>query len=120
MDYSRIKIELDKKKMSIRDLCYKIDVTEQGLHQMIRNKSMKVEVLERISRVLDKPVSYWFSEELEGVYAAVNANGSINSRNGDADANVIGTQVAPTIIHQKIDSLTKNLNEMLKDIISKQ
>jgi transcriptional regulator with XRE-family HTH domain len=105
MDYSRIKTELDRKRMSLRDLCYRIDITEQGLHQMIRNKSMKIEVLERISQVLELPVSFWFSD-------------SKDFKNADS-TNVEG-QVKPNIIHQKIDSLTKDLNDMLKDIIAKQ
>jgi transcriptional regulator with XRE-family HTH domain len=110
MDYSRIKTELDRKKMSIRDLCYKIDITEQGLHQMIRNKSMKIEVLERISKVLGRPMSFWFSDE-----NAVNTQ-SIQP----IQSTELPTQIMPNIIHQKIDSLTKDLNEMLKDILSKQ
>jgi transcriptional regulator with XRE-family HTH domain len=97
--------------MSIRDLCYKIDITEQGLHQMIRNKSMKVEILERISAVLGKPVSYWFSDEPSNEFTSTN-----NVVNKVAE---IGRNVTPKITYQKIDSLTKDLNEMLKEIISK-
>ncbi|MDR3093414.1 MAG: helix-turn-helix transcriptional regulator [Bacteroidales bacterium] len=107
MDYSRIKTEIERKRISIRDLCYKIDVTEQGLHQMIRNKSMKIEVLERISQVLDVPVSYWFGSD--------SSSGELKyleSMNDNDDG-----QVKPTIIYQKIDSLTKDLNDMLKDIL---
>ncbi|MDR0714568.1 MAG: helix-turn-helix transcriptional regulator [Bacteroidales bacterium] len=106
MDYNRIKAELDRKRMSIRDLCYKIDITEQGLHQMIRNKSMKVEVLERISQVLGCPMSYWFTTD--------------SSNSTGTNINGADKQVTPNIIHQKIDSLTKDLNDMLKDILAKQ
>jgi plasmid maintenance system antidote protein VapI len=95
--------------MSIRDLCYKIDITEQGLHQMIRNKSMKIEVLERISKVLGCPMSFWFSEE-----------NTVNNQQQAQDSDISGKQITPTIIHQKIDLLTKDLNEMLKDILAKQ
>ena len=106
MDYSRIKSELDNKNISIRELCYKIDVTEQGLHQMIRNKSMKIDVLERISDVLGLPVTYWFEDQ------------------------VSASKIAPTprftsplsdtkLSHEKIDSLTKHLNEVLKEMVSK-
>ena len=102
MDYSRIKAELEQKNMTFRDLCYKIDVTEQGLHQMIRNKSMKIEVLERISSVLELPVSHWFDDESEEV-----------------KKEVINRYLSPQIIHQKIDSLTRDLNEMLKEMLPK-
>ena len=96
MDYSRIKIELDRSNLSVRDLCGKIAVTEQGLHQMIRNKSMKIEVLERISYVLGLPVSYWFD----------------NTTNA-------GNKVISKLSYEKIDSLTSSLNEVLKEIASK-
>lgn len=95
MDYNRIKIELDRNNLSIRDLCGRIAVTEQGLHQMIRNKSMKIEVLERISYVLGLPVSYWFE-----------------------DATSAGNKMIK-MSYDKIDVLTKNLNELLKEMIPK-
>jgi transcriptional regulator with XRE-family HTH domain len=60
MNYNRIKSELERRGITIKELCGKVDVTEQGLHQMIRNSSMKVDVLERISEALEVPVSYWF------------------------------------------------------------
>ena len=113
MDYSRIKVELEQKSISIRDLCYKIDVTEQGLHQMIRNKSMKVEILERISNVLGLPVSYWF-EDLTNT-----GNFTSNSSMGAAINSKLGKQTPSKLIYEKIDSLTKGLNEMLKAVASR-
>ncbi len=116
MDYNRIKIELERKGVSVRDLCYQIDITEQGLHQMIRNKSMKIEILERISYVLDLPMSYWFSEQeyinTPPIINNINNINNINHINNNANK-YITTQ----IIHQKIDSLTKDLNNMLKELI---
>jgi transcriptional regulator with XRE-family HTH domain len=106
MDYSRIKSELDRKNLSIRELCYKIDVTEQGLHQMIRNKSMKIEVLERISNALEVPVTYWF-EKLSNARSAVS--------NKRMSTPLSGSKLS----YEKIDSLTNNLNEMLKEMASR-
>ena len=104
MDYSRIKIELEHKGISVRELCCKIDVTEQGLHQMIRKKSMKIETLERISKVLYLPVSYWFEDENNMNNPTLNGNNRTNS-NGKKRKNKLS---------EKIDALTKNLNEVLK------
>ncbi len=112
MDYNRIKTELERKSISIRDLCYKIDVTEQGLHQMIRNKSMKIEVLERISYVLKLPVSYWFEEDATNT---IDSNITADITMGNKSNKYEITKV----IHEKIDSLTKDLNEMLKEMASK-
>jgi len=106
MDYSRIKSELEHKNISIRELCCRIDVTEQGLHQMIRNKSMKIEVLERISNVLELPVTYWFENQ-------ISARGIMsNTRLSNA---LSGTKLS----HEKIDFLTKELNKVLKEVVSR-
>jgi len=104
MDYSRIKIELERKKISVRDLCNRIDVTEQGLHQMIRKKSMKIEVLERISSVLEVPASFWFENDASA------RNASSLSRP------ITEKQASSKLTREHIDSLTNNLNEMLKEI----
>jgi len=106
MDYSRIKNELELKNLSIRELCCKIDVTEQGLHQMIRNKSMKIEVLERISIALGVPVTYWFEKQT-------------NTRNTMSNRRTSTPLSGSKLSYEKIDSLTNNLNEMLKEMASR-
>ena len=70
---------------------------------MIRNKSMKIEVLERISKVLKLPVSYWFE-------------GTTSINNPKITSGKTGKQTSSKLTYEKIDSLTKNLNEMLKEI----
>jgi transcriptional regulator with XRE-family HTH domain len=110
MDYSRIKVELELKRITIRELCIKIDITEQGLHQMIRKKSMKIETLERISQVLGLSVSYWFEGDGNTINLLSNEMGT-NSPNGK--------KRNPKVVDEKIDSLTKNLNEVLKVMASK-
>ena len=104
MDYSRIKIELERKNISVRDLCDKIDITEQGLHQMIRKKSMKVEVLERISNVLKLPVSFWFEDA-----TIISNTKSMPSKTGK--------HLSSKLTFERIDSLTNDLNEMLKEMV---
>ena len=44
MNYGKIKLELERRGIILREFCRKIDITEQGLYQMIRNQSMKVDV----------------------------------------------------------------------------
>jgi len=111
MNYSRIKSELECKEMTIKDLCCQIDVTEQGLHQMIRKKSMKIEILERISYVLELPVTYWFEDT---------TNASNHTTNVDIGNNATvktRKRSKSKFILEKIDSLTKDLNEMLKELV---
>ncbi len=73
---------------------------------------MKIEVLERISYVLELPVTYWFEEnapEVSITNTIVNFVASEQPKKNTADK----------VIHEKIDSLTKDLNEMLKEMASK-
>lgn len=100
VNYSRIKLELEHRRITIKDFCREIDVTEQGLHQMIRNGSMKIEVLERISKVLDLPVSYWFDDTAR----------DLAWRN----------EPAKLSDSQRIDNVTAELNRLLKSISGKR
>ena len=100
VNYSRIKLELEHRRITIKDFCREIDVTEQGLHQMIRNGSMKIDVLERISKVLDLPVSHWFDEST-GDAARCNEPVKLSE-------------------YQKIDNVTAELNRLLKSLVGKR
>ena len=64
MNYSKIKFIAETKKISIKDLCFEIGISEQGLHQMIRKNSMNVNNLEKLSKVLGVPISIFFDEEI--------------------------------------------------------
>jgi len=114
MDYSRIKLEVDHKEMTIKDLCCRIGVTEQGLHQMIRKESMKVEILERISSVLELPVTYWF----EGCLAASCDINMIPNVDIEVVTNVKKRKrKKDNLILKKIELLTNELNRMLKELV---
>ena len=109
MNYDKIKPELEKRGIVIKDFCRRINITEQGLHQMIRNRSMKVEVLERVSEVLAVPISYWF-DDLE-------KDGKVFSSFHDPH---IDDYAVPFFIkgkiQKRIDSVTSELNKVLKDL----
>ena len=96
MNYYKIKIELEKRGLSVKDFCRQIDVTEQGLYQMIRNESMKVDVLERISATLNVPVSHWFD-------AAKSVSGETPS-------------LSPIVSAKQIDVITNELNKLFKEL----
>lgn len=62
MNYVLIKDLAEQKGLTVKKLCEEVGITDAGLHQMIRNESMKIEILEKISEVLNIPVSTFFSE----------------------------------------------------------
>ena len=104
MNYYKIKIELENRGISVKDFCRQIDLTEQGFYQMIRNESMKVDVLERISEALSVSMSYWFDTN---DYAPV--------KNADVPEPV--TEKKESLISLKqIDAVTSELNKILKKL----
>ena len=71
---SKIK-ELSKKQgLSIRQLCQKIDITENGLSKTFKNNSLKVETLQKVANILQVDIRDFFggvgvnSLELENKY----------------------------------------------------
>lgn len=105
MNYHKIKIELEKRKITIKAFCQQVGTTEQSLHQMIRNQSMKVDVLERISLALKVPIGYWFSEEYP------EKDGPTGRQPSKAGGNT-GTV-------ERIDAVTDELNKLLKELSKK-
>ena len=89
MNYDKIKILSEEKNLAIKNLAQKIGITEAGLHQMVRNKSIKVDILENIASILDVPVSYFFEEGVTGGSGVEkNLNHSqINYQQGDGNKN---------------------------------
>ncbi|MCD7973884.1 MAG: helix-turn-helix domain-containing protein [Candidatus Azobacteroides sp.] len=108
MNYDKIKPELEKRGIVIKDFCRRINITEQGLHQMIRNRSMKVEVLERVSEVLAVPISYWF-DDLE-------KDGKVFSSIHDPHIDETVPFYIKGKIQKRINSVTTELNKVLKDL----
>ena len=105
MNYYNIKLELEKRGISVKDFCRQINLTEQGFYQMIRNESMKVDVLERISHALNVPVAYWFD--------------ATDQVPGETSATIILplAENDDTLISSKhIDAVTAELNKLLKGL----
>jgi transcriptional regulator with XRE-family HTH domain len=64
LDYNKIKKLIALKNISIKRFFEEqIGMTENGFHQAVRNHTLKVRDLEKISRELGVPVSYWFEED---------------------------------------------------------
>ncbi len=101
MNYGKIKLELTQRGIEIKEFCKDLGISEQGFHQMIRNRSMRVEVLESISRILQLPITFWFDDNETNVKDSLSSNPA-----GYSDSN--------SNLHKQIDSLTKELNGLLK------
>ena len=62
MNYSILKKIISEKKITLKELAKRIDLSEQGLHSTIRNKAMKIETLEKIVKILEIDISIFFKE----------------------------------------------------------
>ena len=62
MDFNKIKSLAKSNKISLKELAEKISLTEVGLHQSLKNKSLKITDLEQIAGILGVPVSSFFDE----------------------------------------------------------
>ncbi len=51
-----------QKNLTRQELSYRLSLTPYGFDQMIKNQSMKVDTLEKMSKIFDVPITYWFDE----------------------------------------------------------
>ena len=72
---------------------------------MIRNESMKIDVLERISEALNVSVSYWFD-----------SNDYLPAENTDASQPTIIEKKGNPVSPKHIDAVTNELNKLLKEL----
>ena len=65
MDYVlKIRALVSLKKITIEELANKLTISKQALHNILGNRtSLKIEHLEKIAKVLEVPVSYFFEED---------------------------------------------------------
>lgn len=74
MDYSRIKMLLTEKGVSFSELTDKIGMSRRGLYAAIDNKTLSITSLEKISEVLNVPVTYFFDNNQDGWITFSDAN----------------------------------------------
>lgn len=67
MNLIRIKNIAEKKKISIRQIALKIDMSEQNLHKCIKDNRIEAEYIEPIAQILGVPVNYFFDEEINPI-----------------------------------------------------
>ena len=81
MNLIRIKKISEKKDITLKSLCERINMSYQNLNRCIRENKISANDLEKISDVLEVPVSYFFEEENDRINNGLSnvANGNTNS-----------------------------------------
>lgn len=62
LNYTKLKTEIDRKNYSIATMADQIGVSKNGLADMLREKRMKVSVLEEACRVLERHPAEFFDD----------------------------------------------------------
>jgi transcriptional regulator with XRE-family HTH domain len=65
MNFNKIREYCEQRKITIPELASRIGISEPGLYQVLRNKSMKVDLLEKIAGVLEFPLWSFFDLDPE-------------------------------------------------------
>jgi transcriptional regulator with XRE-family HTH domain len=64
IDLRKIRDRANEKKMTLKELASGIGITEHGLQRIIKENTTKIDTLEKISNLLDVPISYFFTSNL--------------------------------------------------------
>lgn len=83
MNYSKLKGLIESNNFTIRKFCAKVGITESGYYRMIENRSMKIDTLEKMSEILQVPLSVFFEEgtAAPGANQTITGGHSINQGN---------------------------------------
>ena len=104
----KIKGLLAEKKFTQQEFCDKIGISKPTLLNIFNNRSkVDIDMIERIAKVLEVPIGYFFSEDKFGIIQ----NGTINL-NGKNHGSINISDAKHEI------SILENENEKLKEIIS--
>ncbi len=63
MNYNKLKTILQEKNITIEKLCQNVGITRSGYHMMIKNDTMQICTLEKISKFLDVQVYTFFTDD---------------------------------------------------------
>lgn len=113
MNFNKIKFLSDEKNISLKKLCVEIDVTEQGLQKMFANNSMKIETLEKIAKVFDVPVSYFFDDKKTD--CIIQTNGHKNTYKVNSDEISIASDTKETYKDLEIENLKQQIADLKRD-----
>ncbi|MBD5414886.1 MAG: hypothetical protein HDR46_01235 [Bacteroides sp.] len=89
MTGSELKDILTSLDESLANVARRLDVTPQNLDSTLKTKDVKTGLIERLSKLYNKPVSFFFDEQppsihTEGDYSPVSDRGDVSVIVGDA------------------------------------
>lgn len=61
--FNRIKLRLDALQMNYTDLADKLEITNSSLYRALKRGKLTIEMMERIAKIIEVPVSYFFEAE---------------------------------------------------------
>lgn len=122
MDGKTLRPYLTALDTSLAETARKLGMTPQNLDNMLRNKDIKTGLIERLSKIYNKPVS-WFFDEKETPKVKVEAfNDSLNLGNtlavGEPDTILKEITLLQKLLFEK-DERIKELKERIEELKSK-
>lgn len=84
MDYNKIRSLCVDKRISLRTLAARIEMSQPGFMRMLKNQTMSVETLEKVAAVLRVPPTVFFSQS-EGMPVTVEESPAHYSAKSEAD-----------------------------------
>lgn len=120
MNYSRIKRIAEQKKISLKDLCRNIHISEPGFYKMLNKNEMKISTLEKICQVLNVPISIFFDEEFSMLIKENKVNKENEAESHVKDSSEHAHELLKRILDLQSENnqLRKELNEAKDKIIN--
>lgn len=113
LKYSKIENLTIEKKISQTKIAQIIGMTREGYGRMLRDKTMKVSILEKIASIFEVPITYFFEEETEL------QSGEVEHKTNDEFSNLEnGSNEIDNLIEEV--HYQKQMNKALLNLVSKQ
>ncbi len=113
LNYEKIKIEIQKRNYNLKHFIPEFaKMGEKGFRLAVENETIKVSTLQKISRKLNLPMSYWFQEDdqlLMNESAAIYGQ-SPSELIQDQAKQIRGYVKNEELLHQQIDELREMLH----------
>ena len=109
MNYNKIKILAETKKITIKELADQIGMTSNGLKRSVENETMSIKGVKELCSILEMSIAEFFDEPV-----ALNNSGNIISRStagGDIAAGGNASEVL--FLRQQIKEKDRQINELL-------
>lgn len=101
---------LKKRNLSVTEFCRRASISDQTYRQMRSRNSTKTEILERVAKVLNVPVGYFFGE-----HTGIVISGEYNQVHSG-----LGNQIMQTPEQKEIEHLREIIAEKIKIIEEKE